>query len=293
MLHKTLFTSDIHGNEKQYKKLVDCAVEICAQSVIIGGDIAPLILPYDQIITGQRVFLEERLPQLLSPSGDELVDSKVFLMMGNDDCAANLDVIEGKDPTVFKLIHGKRIPMTPEYDIVGYSCVPITPFGIKDWEKFDLSEAPRDLADAYRRRKMTNYELSGYKSSLSGWRKFKFTPEMEKEDSIQKDLSSDLFCQDARKTIYVFHTPPNGTNLDKLYDGSHVGSMALKLFIDKNKPYLTLHGHIHETVDSSGSHRQGIGDTICLTAGNNPHSNKLAALIFDLYNPKNVTRRII
>jgi len=88
MLHTVLFTSDIHGNESQYRKLVEYAVEISAKSIVIGGDIAPLSLPYDQIISGQRVFLEEKLPKLLSPLKDELVDSKVFLMMGNDDCAA-------------------------------------------------------------------------------------------------------------------------------------------------------------------------------------------------------------
>jgi len=293
MLHTVLFTSDIHGNESQYRKLVEYAVEISAKSIVIGGDIAPLSLPYDQIISGQRVFLEEKLPKLLSPLKDELVDSKVFLMMGNDDCAANLDVLEANDPAVFTLIHGKRTPLTPEYDIVGYSYVPITPFGIKDWEKFDFSEVPKNLAENYEQRKTVNYELSGYKSSSGVWEKFRFASDVEKEDSIQKDLLSNMYCQNAGRTIYVFHTPPNNTNLDMVYDGSHVGSMALSLFIEEHQPYLSLHGHVHETVDCSGSHRQEVGDTLCLAAGNNPHSSELAILVFDLHNPRNVTRIII
>jgi len=293
MLHTVLFTSDIHGNESQYRKLVEYAVEISAKSIVIGGDIAPLSLPYDQIITGQRIFLEERLPRLLSPLRDELSDSKIFLMMGNDDCAANLDVLETNDPSMFTLIHRRRTALSPEYDIVGYSYVPITPFGIKDWEKFDFSEVPKNLAENYKLRKATNYELSGYKSSSGVWEKFRFASNMEKEDSIQKDLSSNMFCQDADRTIYVFHTPPNDTKLDMVYDGSHVGSMALGLFITKHQPYMTLHGHVHETVDCSGSHAQEIGHTLCLTAGNNPHTSELAVLVFDLYNPTNVTRRII
>lgn len=59
MHHKVLFTSDIHGNEVQYRKLVDYAIEISADSVIIGGDIAPKNFRDDWVIVGQRVFLED------------------------------------------------------------------------------------------------------------------------------------------------------------------------------------------------------------------------------------------
>ena len=126
MHHKVLFTSDIHGNEVQYRKLVDYALEISADSVIIGGDITPQKFRDDWFIVGQRVFLKERLPELLSPLKEKR-QSTVFLMMGNDDCAANLDVLEEKDSSLFKLIHEKRIELTREIDVVGYSYVPITP----------------------------------------------------------------------------------------------------------------------------------------------------------------------
>jgi len=292
MHHKVLFTSDIHGNEVQYRKLVDYAIEISADSVIIGGDIAPKKFRDDSSIVGQRVFLEERLPELLRPLKVK-GQSTVFLMMGNDDCAANLDVLEEKDSSLFKLIHGKRIELTREIDVVGYSYVPITPFGIKDWEKYDLSEVPENLFEVYRLRKILNYKLFGFKTEETEWKKFKFTPEMEEKDSIQKDLSSDLFCKSPEKTVYVFHAPPDNTDLDQLYNGSHAGSMAVRLFIEKHQPYLTLHGHIHETVKRSGSYKQKIGKTLCLTAGNNNFGIELAVLVFDLYKPEQVTRKII
>ena len=46
--------------------------------------------------------------------------------------------------------------------------------------------------------------------------------------------------------ILVSHTPPVGTAVDKLSDGSHVGSSAIREFIERNQPDLCIAGHIHE-----------------------------------------------
>ena len=46
--------------------------------------------------------------------------------------------------------------------------------------------------------------------------------------------------------IFVSHTPPAGTVVDKLADGRHVGSRAIREFIEKNQPDLCISGHIHE-----------------------------------------------
>lgn len=189
MHHKIVFTSDVHGNDVQYIKLRDYAIRIRADSVIIGGDIAPKYFSDEGFINGQRHFLGKRLPRLLQPIQEKLPKSRIFLMMGNDDCATNMDVLEKNEPDLFHIIHGKRIVLTEEYDIVGYSFVPITPFGIKDWEKYDLSEVPQDLLLRYEHRKTTNYNFSGYKTKRLRWEKFVFTSEMERTDSIQRDLS--------------------------------------------------------------------------------------------------------
>ncbi|MBU1204589.1 MAG: metallophosphoesterase [Nanoarchaeota archaeon] len=293
MQHKVLYTADIHGNETQYKKLVDYAIKIVADTVIIGGDIAPKPLLSNNYIKLQKQFLEHRLPKLLSPLKKELPNSKLFLMMSNDDCKANLDVLEKHSPGLYQLIHGERINLTKEFDIMGYSYVPITPFGIKDWEKFDLSNVPPNLNEEYENRKRTNYRLSGIKSTKFGWKEFKFSPDMEKQDSIQKDLSDKMFQKNPNKTVYVIHTPPNQTNLDQVLTKNHVGSIAVRLFIEDYQPYLTLHGHIHETVDVSGDFKDNIGKTLCLTSGNHDSGTKLAVLVFDLYNPKHADRIIL
>lgn len=291
--HLVVYTSDVHGNEIQYEKLVAHSKKIHADSIIIGGDIAPKD-SVQNFIDNQRRFLQYRLPDLLSKKEKT---TNVFLIMGNDDCIVNQDVLEGNE--FYQMVHNKRVALTEDFDIVGYSCVPITPFGIKDFEKFDISEAPKSMLKSYELRKKTNYNLEGWKSTKSGWEKFRFNPETEQADSIQKDLEMPLFHNNPGKTVYVIHTPPNDTNLDMILTGSHagrgshVGSFAVRSFIEQCQPYLTLHGHIHETVYVSGDFRQTIGNTLCLSSGNHNEGEKLALLVFDLYDPKAAQRIII
>ena len=67
--------------------------------------------------------------------------------------------------------------------------------------------------------------------------------------------------------ILVTHAPPHGTRLDRLRNGRHVGSRAIRAFIEKHQPDLCIAGHIHEgkgvdtigrtTVINPGMFRQG------------------------------------
>ena len=297
MKHLVVYSADLHGNEVQYEKLVGFAKSISAHSLVIGGDIAPKRGDVKSFIYIQRSFLSERLPKLLLPFKREFPDSQIYLMMGNDDCACNLDVLKRYDDELFHLIHGRRLNMTEDFDIVGYSFVPITPFVLKDWDKFDLSEVPSALATEYTKIKSCNYRFHGFKSTLEGLEHFHFTESMEKEDSIQKDLNESLFTEEPEKTVYVTHTPPNNTHLDQIRDGLHIGSMAVRMFIEEHQPYLTLHGHIHETVAISGHFKEVIGNSVSLSAGNDDFGNyvpnDVSVLIFDLYNLKSTKRKVV
>lgn len=48
--------------------------------------------------------------------------------------------------------------------------------------------------------------------------------------------------------ILVSHTPPHHTNVDKLANGAHVGSTAIRKIIEEYQPELCITGHIHEAV---------------------------------------------
>ena len=60
--------------------------------------------------------------------------------------------------------------------------------------------------------------------------------------------------------------------------------MAVRKFIETYQPYLTLHGHIHETVDMSGSYKEQIGRSWGMSAGNHNEDRKLSVLVMDLDN---------
>jgi Icc-related predicted phosphoesterase len=94
--------------------------------------------------------------------------------------------------------------------------------------------------------------------------------------TISEDL--DLLTQgrDLSQSIFLFHSPPHQTSLDKIETGGrmidhvpldkNVGSIAIKRLIEKRQPLLTLHGHIHESVRLTGNWRDVIGHTHVFSA---------------------------
>jgi hypothetical protein len=63
-------------------------------------------------------------------------------------------------------------------------------------------------------------------------------------------------------SIFVSHTPPYGTRLDRQANGKHVGSLAVRRAIEKQRPDLCITGHIHE-----GKGEDTIGTTRVLNPG--------------------------
>jgi Icc-related predicted phosphoesterase len=50
----------------------------------------------------------------------------------------------------------------------------------------------------------------------------------------------------AKVRLFCPHSPPYDTSCDRLRDGRHVGSEALRAFVDREQPDVLLCGHIHE-----------------------------------------------
>ncbi|ASJ07028.1 metallophosphoesterase [Thermococcus pacificus] len=70
------------------------------------------------------------------------------------------------------------------------------------------------------------------------------------EDEIKEILERNYRVGD----VILSHVPPKDTKADKVHSGLHVGSTALREFIEKNQPPLVICGHIHEarSVDRIG-----------------------------------------
>lgn len=74
------------------------------------------------------------------------------------------------------------------------------------------------------------------------------TPNEFSEDEMATLLEKGFEkARDATLTILVSHTPPLNTKTDLLPSGVHVGSKAVRAFIENNQPDLCLTGHIHES----------------------------------------------
>lgn len=52
--------------------------------------------------------------------------------------------------------------------------------------------------------------------------------------------------KNAKIKVQVTHNPPAGTKMDLLYTGAHVGSEAVRMFIEEKKPAVAISAHIHE-----------------------------------------------
>lgn len=62
--------------------------------------------------------------------------------------------------------------------------------------------------------------------------------------------------------ILVIHQPPVDSNLDKVNSGAHVGSRAVRSYIEASEAIICLTGHIHESVGVDT-----IGDTTVVNPG--------------------------
>jgi hypothetical protein len=65
----------------------------------------------------------------------------------------------------------------------------------------------------------------------------------------------------------MFHGPPHGTALDQIAGGVHVGSREVRRSMERSRPLLALHGHIHESTAVSGRFADRVGETICTLFG--------------------------
>jgi hypothetical protein len=72
------------------------------------------------------------------------------------------------------------------------------------------------------------------------------TPQEYSESEIEKMLNCFQKSDDARFHVLVSHSPPAKTKVDRVLVGLHVGSKAVRRFIEELQPDLVICGHIHE-----------------------------------------------
>jgi Icc-related predicted phosphoesterase len=276
---RSLFVSDLHGSTDRYEKL--CAVVAAERpaAIFLGGDLFPHAF--------NSAFLDTYLIPLFGNLRTALKDEypSVYIIMGNDDPRFHeARVIEAEYEGLWKYLHKRKLPVG-QHVMCGYACVPPTPFRLKDWERYDVSR----FCDP------------GCVSPEEGTR----TVEVDEGELKWGTIKDDLIrlagedCLD--NAVYLFHSPPYDTPLDRAgLDGKtfdhvpldvHVGSIAIRRFIESRQPLLTLHGHVHESARLTGQWKTQIGNTVCLSAAHD--GPELALVRFDLTAPADATRELL
>ncbi len=265
---KLIYTADLHGNEEFYKRLLKKAEDEQCGAVVIGGDLCPKGGDSaEERVQNQREFIEKFMLPLFKKFKEKNKKTEIYLIMGNDDFRANFGTLEKAEKNkILKSIHKKTFKLNKKYNIAGYSFVNPTPFRLKDWEKPDIENDKTS-------QQLFDEEIRS----------------MEKEHgTIQDDLIKLKNLSDPKKTIYVIHAPPFNTKLDIITTGAHVGSKSLREFIKEEQPLLTLHGHIHESPQMSGSWHDKIKNTACINVGSSYPEDNLNCVVIDLDNLNNI-----
>ncbi|MFB3923189.1 MAG: metallophosphoesterase [Terriglobia bacterium] len=278
---RLIYTSDLHGHVSLYRAAGEAAVRHQADAIILGGDLCP------GTPSSSRVDLPESQPEFLMSEVRPLVEEwkrarpslRVFAIPGNDDCATIVLALRQLETMGLVEDLHRRTAQFGDLTLAGLAFVPPTPFSFKDFERRDDA---RDTGPypALARCVLTTergfVEIQDFAAHLSS------LPTLEDELAL---------LPATEQTIAVIHCPPHGTRCDVLFNREHIGSRALRRWIEARQPLLSLHGHIHESPMMSGAFADRVGRTVVVNPGcdhSRPHwvlidTGKLESLEHSIY----------
>jgi Icc-related predicted phosphoesterase len=287
-LPNCFFATDLHGSTDRYDKLLKLLRNEGPDAVLLGGDLLPsLALTSAHSIASGDDFVHDYLIPAFVDLQRELASKypAVFLILGNDDPRSEETLLLQAAATgLWQYIHEARSPLG-EFSVYGLAYVPPTPFLLKDWERYDVSR----------------YVPPGSVSPEEGYRSMPADENQIRWATIQKDLTKLAGDANLTKAIFLFHSPPYDTPLDvaalkgKTYEhvplDPHVGSIAIRRFIEERQPLVALHGHVHESTRLTGVWKTELGRTVCI---NGAHDGPELALVrFDPEDPAAARRELI
>ena len=280
-----LFASDLHGDLGRYETLFEEIRRRRPEAVLLGGDLLPpaMLQMSREADPRHHEFIDRYLADRLEALGPGR--PRLLVILGNDDARAEEDgLVLLEDRGMLEYVHGRRVEVG-DHAVVGYAYVPPTPFQLKDWERYDVSR----FVDV------------GCVSPEEGRRTVPVSEREARWATIEDDLEELAADVVMPRTLFLFHSPPYRSRLDRAaLDGQmvdhapldvHVGSIALRRFIEQWQPPITLHGHVHESARITGSWRDRIGATHCFGAAHD--GPELALISFRPEAPERATRELL
>lgn len=259
---KFIYSCDIHGDKNKYEKLLELATESRTKTIVLAGDLLPKKWQNREEV--QREFINGWFKDYLKRVNDSGV--RFIAILGNDDVEAieeDYNKMISEYENVYN-IDGTKADIDG-ISFIGFSSVLDTPFYRKNRiVKEDGMTMPIQRHD------MIEIEKGTRMITKEEWEKYRDLniPTMgEKLNSLPEITEGNL-------GVFVFHDPPYGIGLDVCKDGDIVGSKDMLEYIKTKKPYLSLHGHVHESSKISGKWKEKVGNTTCMNCGQTEYGEK-------------------
>lgn len=297
--------SDLHAAERAWRKLLNAtAANIYkADVVLIAGDltgkaIVPIIRSNGrleaELLGNRRVARDERE---LAALEREIADIGYYSFVTTDEEAARIGADAGARTTLFQRLIAERLEawLRLADERLGGSPVPVylMPGNDDDFSIDAILDRPGWVA-ANANEKVLDIP-GGLQLVSMGWSSPTpwHTPrELGEEEFLDRLSALAAPVREMRRTVIMTHVPPYDSGLDTapLLDASlrptvsagdllrgPVGSSGVRAAVERFRPLLGVHGHIHE---SGGEAR--IGETLCVNAGSEANHGILRGYLVDV-----------
>lgn len=262
-----LYVTDLHGWVDGYMEILQAGLSCEVEAIVNGGDMLP---KGNCSPTEQQLFIEEFLGPYIESVGAYGIE--YYGMFGNDDLRSVWDCwkeLMGAYDNAHDLTEAWK-EIGEDVNIRGCSYVPDHPFGLKDWSVLDTRSFTRP-------QQLTVPVLSKGKGFV----------QIDDIDGFfdQRPTLEELLAQVAEeapsleRAILVCHAPPVGMGLANVDDKRDVGSVAVRQWIEKHQPLLTLHGHIHESPLITGVDTVELGRTTVHQPGQDGFGSVIFSII--------------
>ena len=308
---RLFFATDVHGSEICWKKFINAGKFYEATILILGGDMTgKAIIPI--IAQGGGKYKVTLLDQESILDGQAAVDKMAATIQdrGNypyitdPDEVAEISATPGRSDVIFldkvlSTIHRWMEYADARLEGSGMTCY-VCP-GNDDMFEIDQAIAASKYVHTVEGQVIRLDEhhemLSTGWSNPTPWK----THREEPEEALRRRIEPMLpLIQDMPNAVFNLHAPPYGSGLDEApeltkdmrpaYAGRSlipVGSKAVAEVIEKYKPLLGLHGHIHE-----GKGTRKYGRTLCVNPGSMYEQGILHGALIDL-EPKKVGNYVL
>jgi uncharacterized protein len=296
---KIFYATDLHGSEVCWRKLVNAGPFYGADVVICGGDMTgKAMIPLVGEGGRRDVFFQDNRFSLDSEDEVQAIEKKIVnrgyypvrvTREEMDALSADQSLVDRKFKEAM-LSTVQRWMDIAEEKLSGTDIRLVVCPGNDDMFEVDKVIAQSGSVEMG---EATALDVGGFSMISMGWtnptpwKTYREAPEDKLRVRIEKMVDQ---APDLRRTIFNFHAPPFGSNLDDapaldedlqpLLGGRAmrpVGSRAVREAIAEHQPLLSLHGHIHE-----GKGTQRMGKTLAVNPGSAYEEGVLQASVLEL-----------